>query len=244
MKSAIPRGVRLTYATAAGMVGPIVRGIAKHEYFGVENLPDSGFILAANHISQIDPVTLGYMLYRQGRIPHFMAKKELFELPALGPLLKYMNHIPVDRSARDGESLRVATDIVSKGEVAIIYPEGTITKDPDYWPMISKSGAVRMALKTGAPLVPVGQWGIQQVLPRGAKKPNIKLRPRPVAQISIGKPLDLSDLRSQPLSGKVLREATRRMIHAITDEVATLRNEPAPTDGYYNPATKQRENQE
>lgn len=218
--------MRAGFASLGCLVRPLNNVLTQKKWYGYENLPKHGFILVANHISELDPLTMGHMVYNAGYLPHFLAKKQLFEMPVLGKLLVGLNQVPVDRAAGGKESLDAAEEIVADGNVVIIYPEGTITKDPEGWPMVAKTGAARLALKTGAPVIPAGQWGVQEVLPRGAKGPSIL--PRKVSSISIGAEVELDDLRESPLTGSVLKEATRRMMTDITAQVAFLRDEEPP----------------
>ncbi|WP_136088636.1 lysophospholipid acyltransferase family protein [Auritidibacter ignavus] len=234
-----PFAERLQFAVAANIVRPLVNVAYGKKWTGTDNLPDGGCIVAANHISQIDPVALGHMLYSHGKLPHFMAKKELFEIPGLKTVLNGLKQIPVDRGGRGQESLRVASEVIDEGGVVIIYPEGTITTDPDYWPMQGKTGVARLALKTGAPVVPVGQWGLHRMLPKRATKP--KMWPRTIHQINVGKPLDLSDLRDTTLNSTVLHDTTWRMMTAVTDLVAPLRGKNPPTNQLWNPSRQRYE---
>ena len=140
--------------------------------------------------------------------------------------------IPVERTRDGGRSLAAAREAVATGRAIIVYPEGTVTRDPDGWPMAGRNGAVRLALQTGAPLIPVGQWGIQELLPYGGR--SLRVLPRKTARIRVGAPVDLADLRDRPVTAATLREGTGRMMAAITDLVAELRGEPAP-EGRWDP---------
>ena len=131
-----------------------------------------------------------------------------------------------------------ARQALASGRVIVVYPEGTVTRDPEGWPMTARTGAVRLALQTGAPLVPVGQWGIQELLPYGGRAP--RPFPRKTARIRIGAPVDLDDLRGAPMTASGLRAGTERMMDAITAIVADLRGEPAPA-GRWDPRTGRRE---
>ena len=108
-----------------------------------------------------------------------------------------------------------------------MYPEGTITKDPDGWPMRGKTGAARIALQTGCPVIPIGQWGAQDILPAYSVK--FHALPRRTAHYKVGDPVDLTDLMGRPITNEVLREATERIMAAIIELVADLRHETPPT---------------
>ncbi|MGO1536968.1 MAG: lysophospholipid acyltransferase family protein [Yaniella sp.] len=229
-----PLGLRAMYFGAAAIVRPANMLMMRRDWKGQENLPDTGMILAVNHISDLDPLYMGHMVYSTGRLPHFLAKKELFELPAVGKLITSMKQIPVDRTGRSIDSLKMAEEVLARDGVIIIYPEGTTTKDPDMWPQIGRLGMIRLALTTGAPVIPVGQWGVHETLPKGDKLP--KLFPRRTSAIRVGTESDLEWLRTMGKPGqRDLTDATEQVMSEITDLMAPLR-EGTPPETRYNPA--------
>lgn len=232
------RAARAGYVIPAAIVRPALRGLVRQVWEGTENLPETGAILAVNHISELDPLSVAHMVYNQGLLPTFLAKAELWKVPGLKQVLEATRMIPVERTRDGGRSLDAAREAVATGRAIIVYPEGTVTRDPDGWPMAARSGAVRLALQTGAPLIPVGQWGIQELLPYGGRAP--RPFPRKTARIRIGAPVDLDDLRGAPMTASGLRAGTERMMDAITAIVADLRGEPAPA-GRWDPRTGRRE---
>ena len=121
---------------------------------------------------------------------------------------------------------------LAAGNVVVIYPEGSVTRDPDWWPMEARTGVARLALATDAVVLPVAQWGPQRVHDYHAKE--LHLRPRAPAEYLVGEPVDLDDLRAQvragrPMTGELLRQVTDRMMASVRDQLAELRGEPAPT---------------
>ncbi|MEX3565916.1 lysophospholipid acyltransferase family protein [Micrococcus endophyticus] len=232
------RAARAGYVIPAAIVRPALRGLVRQVWEGTEHLPETGAILAVNHISEVDPLSVAHMVYNQGLLPTFLAKAELWKVPALKQVLEATRMIPVERTRDGGRSLDAAREAVATGRAIIVYPEGTVTRDPDGWPMAARNGAVRLALQTGAPLIPVGQWGIQELLPYGGRAP--RPFPRKTARIRIGAPVDLDDLRGAPMTASGLRAGTERMMDAITAIVADLRGEPAPA-GRWDPRTGRRE---
>jgi 1-acyl-sn-glycerol-3-phosphate acyltransferase len=233
-----PAGLRAGYLAASLLVRPVLNAVMAKEWQGTENVPDSGFIVCANHVSNLDPLAMGHLVYKQGHLPHFLAKSELFQLPVVGGMLSAMRQIPVDRARGGNESLLAADAVLDQGGAIIIYPEGTLTSDPQMWPMKAKTGAARLALKTGVPVIPVAQWGIHEVLPKTARVPSV--RPRRTGRIRIGRPVALEDLRDSALTRSVLETASERIMAAITAELEVLRGETAP-EGRWNPRTGQRE---
>ncbi|MCK6094391.1 1-acyl-sn-glycerol-3-phosphate acyltransferase [Micrococcus sp. EYE_162] len=237
--SAAPaRAERRGYVVPAALVRPLMRSLVRQRWEHTDRIPRTGAILAVNHISEIDPLSVAHMVYNQGLLPTIMAKAELWKVPGLKQMLQSTRMIPVDRSRDGGRSLEAARAALAAGRVIVVYPEGTVTHDPDGWPMAARTGAVRLALQTGAPLVPVGQWGIQELLPYPTHA--LKPFPRKTARMVVGEPVDLDDLRDVPLTATVLRTGTDRMMDAVTDLVAQLRGEPAP-EGRWNPKTGRRE---
>lgn len=229
-------GMRAVYFGAASIVRPLNMLMMRRDWQGKENLPKTGMILAVNHIADIDPLYVGHMIYSTGRIPHFLAKQELFDAPVIGNVLTRMKQIPVDRAGRSVDSLQLAEDVLSEHGVIIIYPEGTTTKDPDMWPMVGRIGMIRLALSTGAPVIPVGQWGVHETLAKGDKIP--KVFPRRTSTIRIGTTSDLDWIRHMDRPGqKDLVAATEQIMDDITDLMAPLR-EGTPPETRFNPAKK------
>lgn len=194
----------------------------------------------ANHVSEIDPLPVAHAIYRGGHTLHFMAKESLFQVPGLGFVLRSLQQIPVSRDgdrSQAGKSLQIAAEVLTGGGAIIIYPEGTLTRDPDLWPMRAKTGAARLALRTGAPVIPVTHWGVNHFLAPYAKR--AKLLPRQRYTLQVGDEVDLSDLRGKPMTRTLLADATQRIERALTDGVAGLRGE-APPEHIWDRAVRQR----
>lgn len=223
-----PPGASLGFRSVAGVVRPLMNLLMGKDWRGQQDLPTTGFIAVANHVSEIDPLAVGHAIYRSGNTLHFMAKDSLFRVPVLGLALRRTSQIPVSRGERSevGRSLKIAGEVLAGGGAIVIYPEGTLTRDPDLWPMRAKTGAARLALTTGAPLIPVTHWGVNDFLPPYGKRP--KLLPRQKYTLQVGEEIDLSDLRSRPMTRTVLAEATQRVEEALTAGVAELRGETPP----------------
>ena len=183
--------------------------------------------MVTNHVSHLDPLTLAHFLIDNGRLPRFLAKESVFRVPVLGHILDRCGQIRVYRETRDaGRSLQDAVAAVEGGECVVVYPEGTITRDPDLWPMRGKTGAARMALATGCPVVPVAQWGAQEVLEPYGKR--LHVRPRRTVRVQAGPTVPLDDLREVPLTPAVVATATERVMAAITTELQKLRGGTPP----------------
>jgi 1-acyl-sn-glycerol-3-phosphate acyltransferase len=129
--------------------------------------PDGPAIIASNHVGFLDFVFLGMAAREQGRLVRFMAMQEAFGHWAAGPLLRGMHHIPVDRRGNGAAALDHAIAALRSGEVVGIHPEAKLSRSLLLGP--AKTGAARMALETGAPLIPAAVWGSQRIMPRGRK---------------------------------------------------------------------------
>jgi 1-acyl-sn-glycerol-3-phosphate acyltransferase len=119
---------------------------------------------------------------------------------------------------------------VRRGEAVVVYPEGTIPRDPGLWPMVGKTGAARIALTTNCPVVPCAQWGPQEILAPYARRP--RLLPRKLMRIYAAAPIDLSDLDGADPTNERLRVATARIMAAITALLEEIRGESAPPDRF------------
>ena len=213
----------------AGIVLPLMSLISSIRVRGEDNLPKTGpFIVAPCHFSAIDPVIMGIAVWKSGRTPRFMAKASLFKVPVLGAALRWLGQIPVDREGgqRALGPMKAARTLAKEGNGVIIYPEGSLTRDPELWPMRGKTGAVRMALDGNIPLIPAAHWGTQTLMPRYSGK--IRFFPRTPITVLMGKPIDLSAFQGKPIDQKVLTQATLILMNAITDLQAQLRGEKAP----------------
>ena len=226
------RPPRFWEALAVVVVKPLSRLFVKRRWRGGQNIPRTGgLIIAANHLSWSDPVLLAHYLYNNGRWPTILAKAGIFRVPVLGHAVTELQAIPVERNSTEAtQSLKIAEQRLRNGACIMFYPEGTITRDPDLWPMAGKTGVARLALATGVPVVPIAHWGAQELLPYGAKKP--RLLPRKTFHVIAGPPVDLSKYAGKPMRGSVLREATADITAAITALLAEIRDEKAPDTPY------------
>ncbi|MGI5154986.1 lysophospholipid acyltransferase family protein [Microbispora sp. CA-102843] len=226
------RPPRFWETLAVVVVKPLSRLFVKRRWRGGEHIPRTGgLIIAVNHLSWSDPVLLSHYLYNNGRWPTILAKAGLFRIRGLGHAIAQLQAIPVERNSTEAtKSLKIAEERLRSGACILFYPEGTITRDPDLWPMVGKTGVARLALATGVPVVPIAHWGAQELLPYGAKKP--RLLPRATFHVLAGPPVDLSKYAGQPMRGSVLRDATADITAAITDLLAEIRDEKAPEVPY------------
>jgi 1-acyl-sn-glycerol-3-phosphate acyltransferase len=190
-----------------------------------------GCIVVLNHISHADPLLSAHFVYDHGRLPYYLAKSGLFRNRALRAFLLSAGQIPVERlSANAVGAFGAAVEAVRAGKCVVVYPEGTLTRDPDLWPMKGKSGAARIALATGCPVIPMGQWGAHELLEPYARRPD--LFPVKTIWMTVGDPVDLSDLVASEVTPEVVNEATDRIMDAITTIVEDLRGEKAPAERF------------
>lgn len=209
---------------------PFVGLAVRFRFHDREKMPPNGpVIIAPNHYTNIDPVVMGVAVWYLKRAPRFMAKASILRIPILGWMLRMSGQIPVERGgspSKNVQSLKAARKLVSKGRALIVYPEGSLTRDPELWPMRGKSGAVRLALELKIPIVPVAHWGTQAVMGRYSNK--IHLFPRHDVQVKVGNAVDLSEFEGKQLDAKLLAAATAKVMDAITQLLEDLRGEKAP----------------
>jgi 1-acyl-sn-glycerol-3-phosphate acyltransferase len=208
--------------------------LIKSKYVNLRDLPQkTGAIIVVNHVSHVDPFLVARMIIDGARRPRFLAKDTLFTTPIVGFAMTRMGHIPVKRGTSDArQSLASAIASLRSGGLIVLHPEGTVTRDPDGWPMNGKTGAARLALLTPEiPVIPIAQWGVQERIDIYQKK--IKLIPRPKHVMSVGAPIDLSAFEGRDIDDKTLHEVTEVIMKRLRHDVAALRGLPEPTGDLY-----------
>jgi 1-acyl-sn-glycerol-3-phosphate acyltransferase len=226
------RRIGFWYRLAAIILRRPLMVLTRRDWSGAEHLGSGGVVVVTNHVSYFDPLVFAHFLFDNGRLPRFLAKAGMFRVFFIGSVLRGAKQIPVYRDTADAQTAyAAAVEAVNRGECVAIYPEATLTRDPDLWPMVGKSGAARIALETGAPVIPIGQWGAHNLLYPYAKKP--RLFPRKKITMKVGDPVPLDDLAAvQPRTLQVINEATARIMEALTALVADLRDEKAPLERF------------
>jgi 1-acyl-sn-glycerol-3-phosphate acyltransferase len=204
------------------------------------DLRDGPVILAANHISPFDPIVMTAACHKAGIAPRIMATGGLFDAPIAGAAMRAAGHIRVDRhSTQAGDALSAAVDALAGGATVLVYPEGRIGLDPWMWPERGKTGVARMATHSGAPVLPVAQWGAHAVLPYGTPKGLAAsilsaIRRRPVVHVRFGDtPVDLTSVTGT--AGARAMRATRLIMAAIDDTLTPLRAGEMRTPHYIDP---------
>ncbi|MFN2538889.1 MAG: lysophospholipid acyltransferase family protein [Mycobacteriales bacterium] len=219
------------YRLAVVLLKPLLLALTRRRWSGFENVPDDGgVILAANHISYADPLILADAIaFSTKRMPRYLAKASLFEGNGIvGRTMRGAGQIPVHRNTADASAaLKDAVDALHRGELITIYPEGTVTRDPDKWPMAARTGVARLALLSGAPVIPIAQWGAQQIHDSYRRK-GIHLLPRHDVIVQAGPAVDLEPFRGKELTSEVLHQATDAIMAAIREMLEGIRDEPAP----------------
>jgi 1-acyl-sn-glycerol-3-phosphate acyltransferase len=222
------------YRFAAVLLKPPLVVFFKRDWRGTEHIPENGgFITVVNHNSALDPLSYAHFQYNTGRVPRFLAKVSLFKGGFMGRAMRGTGQIPVFRESKDAiGAYRAAVEAINKGECVAFYPEGTLTRDPEMWPMKGKTGAARVALATQAPVIPVAQWGANLAVPPYPKRGQIRLFPRKTLTVQAGPPIDLSEFYGKEPTAAVLREVTERIMDEITVQLAEIRQEPAPAERF------------
>ena len=215
------------FRTFGFLLIPFMELVGHYRLHGTQNIPAVGSVLVSpNHYSDIDPIVIGYALYKLNRMPRFLAKASLFRIPVAGWMLRKAGQVPVERAGRNAANpLAAARRVAAAGHALVIYPEGTLTRDPDLWPMRGKFGAVRTALDAGIPLIPAVSWGAQKILPRYGR---LRLFPRQDVDVVFGPPLDLAEFVGKSGDSKALAAATTKLMNTLAAMVGELRGETPP----------------
>lgn len=203
-----------TYRLARTILKPWLATWFKWHIEGIENIPRSGpAILAFNHIAYLDPLAAAYIVDRAGRIPRFLAKQELFEDKKIAWVLRGAKQIPVRRGTSDAPmALDHAIAAVERGEIIVVFPEGTITTDPELNPMAAKTGLARLALATKAPVIPAALWGTANIWPKGHAK---HWSPRQDICVRVGEAI-------YPVGNAESRDDWRRVMEEVMDRIGVL----------------------
>jgi 1-acyl-sn-glycerol-3-phosphate acyltransferase len=226
------RRLGASYRFVAMVLKPPMTVMTRRDWEGSDWLrrsypPSDGIVVVSNHLSWFDPITLCHILWNNGRPPRFLAKESVFGIPFVGQIIGNAGQIPVYReTAVAADSVRAAVEAVRDGEAVVVYPEGTITRDPDLWPMSGRTGAARIALLADVPVIPIAQWGPQDVMRPYAKEFNAF--PPKTMKLRVGPPIDLDDFRGVEMDSRVLTGATQRIIGTLTEMLEEIRGEKAP----------------
>ncbi|MGI8881922.1 MAG: lysophospholipid acyltransferase family protein [Jatrophihabitans sp.] len=211
------------------VIYPLDGLLFKIRWCNLQRVPaKGGVILAVNHVSYVDTILIARFVWQSGRIPRFLIKASMFEKPFIGGVLRGAAQIPVRRGTADAsQSLHAAKEALDRGECVIIYPEGTMTHDPDWWPARAKTGVARLALLAPhAPVVPVGQFGAQFTF--DSLRKTVRPFPRKEVTVSVGEAVDLARFRDKEPTSELLHEMTDEIMWSITELVGEIRNEPPP----------------
>ena len=205
----------LVYPPVIGLFKALWKGLdIQFKFEGQENLPrKGGAVLASNHISYLDFALIGTGALHLKRYIRFMAKKGAFDNKIAGPLLRGMKHISVDRE-NGGASFVTALRALRDGEIVGIFPEATISTSFEIKGM--KSGAVRLAMGAGVPVIPVVIWGSQRIWTKGLPK-DFRRKSIPV-QIVYGEPLRFSKEANLEEAETLLRNKMIEMLHRLQDQ--------------------------
>lgn len=223
-----PLGSNPWFKFGATVLRPILNLLTKKDWRGAEKLPKTGAaIVVCNHLSYVDPLTFTHFLYNNGRAPRYLGKESVFKVPIIGRVIRGAGQIPVSRESKDAvKGLEHAIAVLKAGHLLGVYPEGTLTRDENLWPMKAKTGVARLALITGAPIYPCASWGPEKVLPPYSKK--LRLFPRTKISILMGDPLDLSKWNGRADDQQAIEEAADFIMDRITELLEILRGEKAP----------------
>ncbi|WP_405094779.1 lysophospholipid acyltransferase family protein [Micromonospora sp. NBC_01412] len=213
---------------AVVLVKPVMMVWTRRTWRGMEHLRGpGGIIIVPNHLSHADPLVSAHFVYDAGRWPRFLGKASVFRVPVVGWILHRCRQIPVERGTADAvKSLDTLVAALSEGGAVVIYPEGTTTREPELWPMKGKTGAARLALATGAPVVPVVMWGPEKLFDPRTNR--FSLRPRIPVTVVAGPPVDLSRWAGSTPTKATLEEMTEAIMLRLRDQLAEIRGGTPP----------------
>lgn len=225
-----PLGTNNYFKYASLVVLPILRALTKRDWRGAENIPKSGpVIVVSNHISYADPLVFAHFLFKNGRAPRFLGKASVFRVPVIGRIIAGSGQVPVERESESASQALVhAIAFLKSGHCLGVYPEGTLTRDPQTWPMKAKTGIARLAIITQVPVVPCAQWGAQELLPTYGKR--LKLFPRTQVHVWAGPALSFKKWEGRESDPIALEEATAYVMSAITRLLEEMRGAKAPAE--------------
>ncbi|MDP9416648.1 MAG: 1-acyl-sn-glycerol-3-phosphate acyltransferase [Actinomycetota bacterium] len=216
----------LAYRAALAALRAGLRICTRTERVGLANIPAEGpVIVVGNHISMADGVVLVTTVAKAGRLPRMMGTAGLFRARVLGWALRHVGYIPVyRRSANPASALGPAQDAIAADQCIGLYPEGAITRLPDHWPARARTGVVRLALDTGAPVVPVAQWGTQNLVGEEGTWHRVLLAPfrRPRIEVAVGRPIDLRAALALTTSAGATAAQLRQGADLVMDELCSL----------------------
>jgi len=228
------------FRRAAPILHALLSPLVRRDWDDFASLPKAGpAILVFNHLSSFDALVVAdYVLYR-GRYPYFLAKATLFNVPVLKYFLRAIDQIPVYRgTSQAGGALAEAKRHLAKGKIVVIFMEGTTCRDPKLWPFAAKTGAARLAIDTGVPVIPVGQWGVSTLCPDNAGPQRApEPIPRPWVHFRGGQPVDLTAFGRDATDRAAVRGATTTILDALVRQVEIARGKKAPAQRW-NPATQ------
>jgi 1-acyl-sn-glycerol-3-phosphate acyltransferase len=219
----------LVYAPAVAAAKAMFKALGlRVDLRGTENMPRTGgAVLASNHVSYLDFIFAGLGANPSGRYVRFMAKDSIWKSPVAGPLMRGMKHIPVDRAA-GAESFRVALQSLRRGEIVGIFPEATISRSFELKEF--KSGAPRLAMDAGVPLIPVVIWGTQRLMTKGHER---DLSRGKAVSVTVGAPIDVPPGSDLDAVNVALHELMAAM---LDDAIARYPQAPAgPDDSWWLP---------
>jgi 1-acyl-sn-glycerol-3-phosphate acyltransferase len=212
--------VEPVYLAVVAILRPLLAMMFRWKFIGMENVPRKGpAVVAGNHISYFDPLCQGYFVVKARRRPRFFAKMELWRNPFLHFILKHARQIQVNRGTGETGPVEKACEVIGHGEVVMIYPESTISTNADLTPMRGKTGVARVAITTGAPVIPIAVWGSQWVKPKRRKAVH---KFRRLIMVKAGPPLSFAHLSGKENDAETLRDVTDQIMAELDRLVREL----------------------
>jgi putative phosphoserine phosphatase/1-acylglycerol-3-phosphate O-acyltransferase len=228
-RDAAPRTGAEIYDVARVLLHPLLLPF-RVDIEGLENIPrEGGAILASNHRSYLDGLVVAAIASRRGRKLRFLGKREIFEAPVLKYVARAAGQIPVDRGSGSAKPLRAAIDALDRGEAVAILPQGTIPRGEAFFDpvLVAKPGVARMAIASGAPVIPIALWGTERIWPRNERVPNIA-RLGETVHARVGEPIWLKAAAGEEESKPMLDASARQVMERISEMLPAEVREAGP----------------
>ena len=222
MAATQPRKREPVYALGEHTVAPGLRLYFRWHLEGLEHIPkDAAALVASNHLSYLDGLAVAYGVHRAGRRPRFLTKSGLFSVPVIGAFLRAIGQIPVSRGTREApQSLDNAAAALARGEVVVVFPEGTTSTTPDLAMGKPKTGTARLALMSGMDVVPCATWGGQWIW---TKHLGVHLRPLQDVWVRFGPPISFKEYEGREEDRQAWREVSDRIMLEIAGLLSGLK---------------------
>jgi putative phosphoserine phosphatase/1-acylglycerol-3-phosphate O-acyltransferase len=211
---------------------PELMRFVRFDIDATEHIPRTGpAIVAANHRSYFDPLAIAVALAKQGRVGRFLAKREIFDAPIVGSMARALGAIPVDRGSGTDAPLIAAGRALDAGEIVVVFPQGTIPRGESFFAtkLVGRRGVAVLARMSGAPVVPMGLSGTEEVWPRRSRVPAVwNVLDPPTVRVRVGKSISLRNANDDAAVRSVMR-AIEKLLPSVSSDAVPSADDIART---------------